>query len=262
MPEPLTLTRHHLTTFLACRRQFQLRFKEAYPWPVRPQDAAQQRALMRGQRFHEMLHRHFLGLPVAAPGGDPLLDEWWQRFIEAGPPPPPGLRLPELSVTVPLGNHLLAGRLDLLILNGDEAHIFDWKTARLPGEAALRATWQTWLYPALVVAAGPALHPQGAPIAPENVSLSYWSVATPGEPVHLPYSAAAHEQTWSQLVALAGEIDAMSRLPGDWPLTEELSICSACRYRVLCGRGFVAPHDGGDRVAEEAPVYRLEPDLP
>jgi hypothetical protein len=262
MPEPLTLTRQHLTTFLACRRQFQLRFREAYPWPVRPQDEAQQRALLRGQQFHEMLHRHFLGLPVAAPGGDPLLEEWWQRFVEAGPSLPPGRRLPELSVTVPLGSYLLAGRLDLLILNGDEAHIVDWKTARLRGEAALRGAWQTWLYPALVVAAGRALHPQGKPIAPENVSLTYWSPATPGEPVHLAYSAAAHEQTWSQLVALAGEIDAISRLPGDWPLTEEFSICSSCRYRVLCGRQFVVPRAAGDRIAEERPDYHLEPDLP
>lgn len=262
MAEPLTLASPHLATFVDCRRQFQLRYRERFPWPARPQDEEQQLAVESGLQFHQMAHRHFLGLPVAPPGSDPLLAEWWQRFLETGPVLPPGLRLPELTITVPLGRHLLAGRIDLLILGDGEAHVFDWKTGPLPDEAALRSDWLTWLYPALVAAAGPALHPGAEPARPEDVSLTYWSAAAPVQTLCLAYDAATHEHVWQQLQAIAAEIDAFDREPGIWPLTRDLSICSACRYRVLCGRQFVPAQPRAIRIAEEPPVYNLEPDLP
>lgn len=259
---PLALTGQHLDTFLACRRRFQLQVEERYPWPAPPEDGERQLAIARGQQFHQMANRHFLGLPVAAPGGDPLLEEWWQQFQETVLPLPPGLALPELTITVPLGRHLLTGRLDLLLLHEGQAQIFDWKTTPLPDEAALRAEWQSLLYPALVVAAGAAIHPAGQPIAPADVTLTYWSPAQPQEPVQLTYSAAAHEQSWQRLLDIAGAIDEARQYPGIWPLTEDLSLCSRCRYRVLCGRQSVTP----DLTAGEADRgllrERLEPYLP
>jgi hypothetical protein len=262
MAEPLTLTSQHLATFLDCRRQFQLRYRQRFPWPARPQDEEQQLAVERGLQFHQMAHRHFLGLPVAPPGADPLLAEWWQRFVATGPVLPPGQRLPELTVTVPLGRRLLSGRIDLLVLGENAAHIFDWKTGPLPDEATLRSDWLTWLYPALVVAAGPALHPSAQPVRPEHISLTYWSAVAPAAPLRLAYDAATHEYVWQQLLAVAAELDDLDREPDIWPLTRELSICSACRYRVLCGRQFVPAQPGASRIAEEPPVYNLEPDLP
>lgn len=262
MAESLTLANLHLETFVACRRQFQLRYREHFPWPARPQDEEQQLAVQRGLQFDQMVQRYFLGLPVAPPGADPLLAGWWQQFRSSGPPLPPGLRLPELTITVPLGAHLLSGRLDLLILNEEGAHIFDWKTGRLPDEETLRASWLTWLYPALVVAAGPALHPTAEPLLPENVSLTFWSAAIPGKPLRLAYDATIHERVWQQLQSVAAEIGALDREQAIWPLTRDLSICSACRYRVLCGRQYVPAQPGASRIAEDPPIYDLEPDLP
>lgn len=262
MPEPLTLTREQLETFMACRRRFQLRYEEQYPWPQAPYDLPLQQALLRGEQFHQMLHRHFLGLPVSVPGDDPMLASWWQRFEEADLDLPDGLHLPELAITVPAGNHLLTGRLDLLVLHDGKAHIFDWKTGRLPSEAALRERWQTWFYPALVAAAGTALHSQRRPVAPADITITYWSPAPPGEPVRLAYSAAAHDQTWRTLLELTTSIGVATRTDGVWPLTPDLDHCARCRYRVLCGRQSVAPQpqSAGERELPAPP--ELEPDLP
>lgn len=258
----LTLTGQHLDTFLTCRRRFQLEVEERYPWPAPPEGGERQLAIARGQQFHQMAHRYFLDLPVAAPGGDPLLQEWWQQFQETVLPLPPGLALPELTIAVPLGRHLLTGRLDMLLLHDGQAQIFDWKTTPLPDEATLQAEWQSLLYPALVVAAGAAIHPEGQPIAPDAVTLTYWSPAQPQEPVQLTYSAAAHEQNWQRLLVIAGEIDAARQEPGDWPLTADLSLCSRCRYRVLCGRQSVAPDSGLGEEDHGLLRERLEPYLP
>jgi hypothetical protein len=259
---PLALTGQLLDTYLGCQRRFQLQVEERYPWPAPPLDGERQQASARGQQFHQMAHRHFLGLPVSAPGGDPLLEQWWQRFQETVLPLPSGRCLPELTVTVPLGRHLLTGRLDLLLFHDGQALIFDWKTTPLPDEASLRAEWQSLLYPTLVVAAGAAIHPEGRPIAPDDLTMIYWSAARPDEAIKLAYSAAAHSQTWQRLLELADEIDAARQNPGIWPLTDDLALCSRCRYRVLCGRQSVAPDTAAGEEDHRLLREPLEPYLP
>jgi hypothetical protein len=262
MPEPLTLTRQQLETFVACRRRFQLRYAEPYPWPQAPHDLLLKQALQRGEQFHRMLHRHFLGLPVSVPGDDALLASWWRRFEEADLDLPTGLHLPELAITVPAGSHLLTGRLDLLVLHDGKAHIFDWKTGKVPGEAALRDRWQTWFYAALVAAAGTALPAQQQPIAPEDITITYWSPLSPVEPVRLAYSAAVHDQTWRTLLELFADIDVATQTAGIWSLTADLALCARCRYRVLCGRQSVAPQTRSAEELELPAPPELEPDLP
>lgn len=261
-PATLTLAGQHLDTFLACRRRFQLQVEEHYPWPAAPQDDKRQQAIARGQQFHQMAQRHFLGLPVTAPGGDPLLEVWWRSFQETMLPLRAGLCLPELTITVPLGRYLLTGRPDLLLLHDGRARIFDWKTARLPDEESLRASWQSLLYPALVVAAGAALYPGSRPITPDDVSLTYWSAAQPEERVELAYSAAVHEQNWQRLLEVAAEIDEARQSPGIWPLTDDLTQCSRCRYRVLCGRQAIAPYQAVEDQDVALLREPLEPYLP
>jgi hypothetical protein len=64
MNETLTLSQHKLKDLLACRRRFQLRYLEQLPWPIEPMYNQAQETRDLGQRFHQILHRHFLGLPV------------------------------------------------------------------------------------------------------------------------------------------------------------------------------------------------------
>jgi hypothetical protein len=190
MEDALTLSQSKLTTFLTCQRRFYLRYRARLPWPEPPLPAEQEAALALGQQFHQLLERHFLGLPVEeALGENGRLRHWWSQFQNQPPDLPSGKRLPEVSLTVPLVSAasgqdsvtsgqdsvtsgqdsgfggrapLLVGRFDLVVLAETPAgqpavHIYDWKTGRPQPLAELRRSWQTKLYLALAAAGGGSL---------------------------------------------------------------------------------------------------------
>jgi hypothetical protein len=240
MDDALTLGQNKLTTFLTCQRRFYLRYRARLPWPEPPLPAEQEEALSLGQQFHQLLERHFLGLPVEeALGENGRLRHWWSQFQNHPPDLPPGKRLPEVSLTVPLGSvtgdrysvigersPMLVGRFDLVVLGETKegapaVHIYDWKTGRPQPLAELRQSWQTRLYLALAAEGGRALFSvtsgqdsvdsdklivKSGQLAPETVELSYWYVNAPDEPRTIGYSQAAHEQNWTELTAVASQI--------------------------------------------------------
>ncbi len=138
MKPTLTLSRAMLDSFRICQRRFQLRYLEAVPWPALSLEPEAEKARDLGSRFHQMLNRHFLCLPVTA-GADiePELDRWWKLFLERQPSLPDGRRYPELTLTIPVAGHFVVGRLDLLIIADGQAHIFDWKTSARPRETEI-----------------------------------------------------------------------------------------------------------------------------
>ena len=235
MDERVTFSRAKLAAFLACQRRFQLRYREQLPWPLAPLDDRGEQARLRGERFHQLLHRHFLNLPIT----DEMVDDktvgrWWQTFKKQGPSLPQGRRFPELSLTVPIGRHLLTGRFDLLILGDKTAHIFDWKTdARPRTEAELAEDFQTRLYLALAVEGSAALE-QG--VDPDHLSLSYWYVNQPDAAVTISYSQQAHNDNWARLSAIVQEIDQQLSTKVILPLTNDLGECARCAYQIYCGR--------------------------
>lgn len=270
-PAALTLSRYKLATFLACQRRFQLRYLQEYPWPSAPQDDEWREAGRRGEQFHRLLQRHFLGLAdEESLAGDRRLREWWHTFCEEGPVLSPGRRLPELDLTVPVGRHRLTGRFDLLVLGEEAVHIYDWKTTAPRTESDLRDDWQTRLYLALAAEGSMALYPGKKSIAPEQVTLTYWFVRAPVERVTFHYDAAAHAENWGEIVALVDRLDSALVQEKIWPLTDDLYICARCRYQVFCGRQQAVAalqqqdtlHPPADDEEEPGPPAGLEPELP
>lgn len=262
----MIFSRYKLTTFLACQRRFQLRYVHEMPWPVEPADEAWREASRRGRIFHRLLHRHFLDLPVDEPVADDLtLQRWWQTFQEQGPSIPFGKRRPEETLTVPIDDHLLSGRFDLLVLSGERAHIFDWKTEGRPrGAAAMRDDWQTVLYLALLVEGGRALWPGGRPLDPKNVDLTYWFVQAPQAVVTIGYSSEAHAQNWQRLTDLVRRIDGRLAEDSVWQLTDDWEECGRCDFQIFCGRQGAPPtaRPAWENEAEETVETPLEPELP
>lgn len=235
MAERLTFSRAKLTAFLACQRRFQLRYREQLPWPLAPLDDKGEQARLRGERFHQLLHRHFLDLPIT----DEMIAgktaaRWWQTFKQQGPSLPAGRRFPELSLTVPIGSHLLTGRFDLLVLGDKETHIFDWKTdARPRDQAELTDDLQTRLYLALAVEGSAALEQA---VDPDHLSLTYWYVNEPAKSVTIAYNRQWHDSNWTDLRALVEEIDQQLSTTVILPLTDDLTECARCAYQIYCGR--------------------------
>ena len=240
----LTLTQAHFYTFRACPRRFYLRYLARVPWPEAPLGTAQEEAYDLGHRFHRRAERHFLGLPDDEEETDPTLRVWWDTFGRQGPPLPAGRRFVEAGLTVPIGNHFLTGRFDLLIVGADgdgqpAAHLFDWKTGDPRPLDRLRAAWQTRVYLAVLAQGGAALAPELADaFAPDRLSLTYWYAADPQQPRVVTYDAATHRRNWAEMERIVAEIDRLTATDTAeaWPLTDDLAECRRCAYQALTGR--------------------------
>lgn len=230
-----TFNRSKLADYLSCQRRYQLRFLEERPWPAAPLAGQEEYARYLGERFHQLLHQHFLGIAVEDNQiGDAELQGWWRRFKEYEPGLPDGDRLPELSLNVSLGTHRLSGRIDLLVLSTESAHVFDWKTTSQPSVISRTGQdLQSKIYLALVVQAGTIL-PQ--PVDPDRLDLTYWYAKDPSNPITVSYSRLKHEQNWQELRAIAAEIANHEPGDGEWLKTADFRQCERCRYQILCGR--------------------------
>ena len=269
MPDRLILSRYRLDTFAACRRRFQLRYLERLAWPAPPRAAGIQLAQQRGQAFHRLLERRFLGLPASPPlaeAADERLASWWRTFQTQGPSLPAGRQLAEYTLTVPIGRHFLTGRFDLLVLTAAGAHIFDWKTEAHPRpEAVLRQDLQTLLYLAMVTEGAAALTPDGV-INPDQVRITYWYAANPIASVTIGYSQQQHEANWRFLTSQVTALESQLASPDPvWPLTDNLAECAICPFQIYCGRQQAgrspAAHVAEDHEPEEDTPPLLEPEL-
>ena len=231
-----SLSRGRLETFRACQRRFQLRYVERLPWPVAPPAESMNRAAQRGQAFHQLLAQHFLGLSLF-PSDDEKVASWWQTFQRFIPNLPDGERLPEVSLTVPVGGQRLTGRFDLVIKSADHLYLYDWKTERKPRSAhLLKEDWQTKLYLFLAVAGSQALG--GKVFRPEQVTLTYWFVEAPNQPITFRYDALEHDRHHQALQGIVEQLEHHLSDDDDkiWPLTDNHSYCQQCAYRIYCGR--------------------------
>jgi hypothetical protein len=228
MDETLTFSFSRLATYLACQRRFQLRYLDKLAWPVPTSDPDREEPILLGQAFHQMMHRHFLGLSVADQlEAKPALRLWWERFVSSGPTLPAGKRLPEITVTAPLlGGHVLTGRFDLVIIDQDKMHLFDWKSDRkILTRSDLKNDLQSRVYLALAAEGASAL---GREVKPEQIALTYWNVNDPEHAILIGYNQAEHDRNWRFLVELAGRIERQ----GHFPLTEDLNECRRCLFQI------------------------------
>lgn len=248
MQDALTLSRSQIQAFLTCPRQFELRYLRQVPWPDRPLPERVATAVSRGRQFHQLLERHFLGLPIDAHTlDDDKLRHWWHDFRNSGLEIPNGhfgavqhkRYLPEHRLTIPAGNHFLLGRFDLLVVGAHDdlpfAHVFDWKTSHPRSAADLYADWQTRLYLAMLAEGGDALLPNNRSLKPENIAITYWYVREPDQPRTIFYDQAKHKDNWADIVQILGAIDDHTARD-EWPLSDSWEPCKGCSYQVYCGR--------------------------
>lgn len=273
MTKRQTLSQYKLANFLACQRRFQLRTLRHLPWPASPLPERTEQLLQQGQDFHQLLERHFLGMPITPSTiPDGRVRQWWQTFATHNPVrnlPKSARFLPETGLTVPLGNHLLYGRFDLLVIGEDGekqpfAHVFDWKTGRPIEAAELNGRWQTRLYLALLAEGGSAFWPQTVQLAPEQINLTYWFVQDAEAPITIGYSAAEHAANWAELQQIATQLDE-AIVQDSWPLTDDWHTCRACAYQIYCGRqevGTAVPELDEAEEPESPNEQLLTPELP
>jgi hypothetical protein len=270
MSESIILSRTKLETFLTCQRRFTLRYRQKMAWPEQPLPLQSERLLQQGKLFHQLIERHFLGVPVEPLVDDDRVRTWWRLFQHSEMAAINGRLLPEHTLTIPLGQHLLTGRFDLLVLEERDGepfvHIFDWKTGHPRQKVALRQDWQTRVYLAMVMEGHAALWENGRTLPASHITLTYWYAQDAQTPITFTYSDAWHTQNWAEMTQTAEAIT--QALAGNqWPLTDNLAACSGCAFQVYCGRQAASssPTSAIDVDAlppeDEASLF-VEPDLP
>ncbi len=252
LPFDLQLSQASLQDFVDCRRRFQLRHVLHQAWPALAVEPAleNERHLQQGEAFHRMIQQHLLGVPAArltqmaeALPADADLARWWRNYTTSAPVRADlaGARHAELVLSASLADYLLLAKYDLVVhAPGQQALIFDWKTARRrPARAWLANRLQTRVYPFVLVEAGAYLN-DGQPIPAEQVEMVYWFADYPDQPERFAYSADLHEENRRYLLALVDEMERLAESEPVWPLTPVLERCRFCVYRSLCDRGLRA----------------------
>jgi len=234
-----------LQDYVECARRFQLRYVERVAWPApqaQPIFEYEQR-LERGQVFHRLVQQQLLGIPEAKlTPADPELHRWWEAYLAARPAALEGRRYIEAGLAATVAGKRLMAQYDLVLLTPHAALIFDWKTSERPQKSGaverLFERMQTRVYRYLLVRAGADLN-SGRPLAPEQVTMTYWFAETPAEPVTFAYNADQFAADKRVLTGVIAEI--CGRDPHAlWELTVEERRCAFCPYRSLCERGVAA----------------------
>jgi PD-(D/E)XK nuclease superfamily len=218
-----------------------------------------QQRLDWGKQFHQLVEQWELGLSVGEDLEKPL-KVWWQAFqgiqgqlqhLGSG-----GLvidRAVELEQTLLVGESVLVGVYDLLLLGELGAEIVDWKTYGRPGDVeGLREDWQTRLYLYLLA--------ENSAIAPENLAMTYWFLGgKQPQSWRLVYDAAQHEAT---KVELQIWLNRLAQWLGDYEqgrpfpqVDRDRELCPTCPFSRRCDRG-----DG--REAGAIDQLELIPEVP
>lgn len=238
LPPDFTLSQSNLQDFADCARRFYLRHVEKRRWPaLQVADVLEnERHQQLGEQFHQLVHQHQLGVPLAALArqaqAEPLAT-WWRNYLEHAPPLA-GQVWSEVTLHCDFAGYRLLAKFDRLMWDGHRARIVDWKTTpHLTPRSTLQRRLQTRIYPLVLAQAGPAW--LGAPLPPEAIEMVYWFPAFPAQAVSFPYSAAQNADNHAHLHALLARLHAADP---QWDLrTENEQHCRFCVYRSLCERG-------------------------
>jgi CRISPR/Cas system-associated exonuclease Cas4 (RecB family) len=259
IPAVFQFTQSNLQDFVDCHRRFQLRYIQQLAWPAIETEPVQEHEseLQRGKQFHHMIHQHLLGVPeerLTAMVQDEDLLHWWQSYlVHTKDLTGCGVSLtknasgsstrcyPEATLSASLSDYRLLAKYDLLIIHPDgQARILDWKTSKQPTSSKrrrlLEMRLQTRLYPYLLSRAGTQFY-QGQSIPPDQIEMTYWFVNFPEHGEHFPYNATHLSEDEHYL---AGLIEQIKHLSGEFPKTSDERRCCFCVYRSLCERGIQA----------------------
>lgn len=241
LPVGFGLSKSNLQDFLDCPRRFQLRYIARQLWPAaraEPQLELERR-LRLGTRFHRLIERHQRGVDADLLKRTIAADEvellsWWRAYQQfALLHDKEGHRFPEYALSAEHAGHRWTAIYDLVVVQPGNVSIFDWKTARrVPARATLETSLQTRLYLSLMATSGVELLGQDSGSC--QLTLVYWYVTQPNDPVLITYSREQHEKDVTFLAELVSTVKRLEQVEV-WPLTDDIRHCQFCPYRSLCG---------------------------
>jgi hypothetical protein len=265
IPDHFNFSQSSLQAFVDCPRLFQLRYIERILWPAPDSEPSldYEHYLQLGSTFHKLVQQYYLGINPTRltlfARNDPLLNLWWENFLEHNPKKDCYLKYTEISLSTPLDKFRLLAKYDLLFVqdtlilpNGNSPMdsspksvddsksfiIFDWKTSKkLPDPNWIASRLQTRVYPYVLAKAGSVLT-GNKPVKPEKIEMVYWFSNSPTNPLTFEYSQSDFDKDEAFFMSLIEEIKTIGT--AEEPKTKNERRCRYCGYRSLCNRGIEA----------------------
>lgn len=262
LPEIFTFSQHNLQDYVDCKYRFYLKYMLGIEWPAIETEPIllQEARIELGNQFHHLVQQYFAGVDAAVLGSSIQSDElaeWWQAFLTLGLLELPGEKFAEKLISIPLADHRLVAKYDLLVRQIDGTYtIYDWKTSlRPPSYTILINRLQSIIYP-FVLQTDISFRVVPADL-PVDIEMIYWFPAHPAEPVQFTYSVNQLDNDREYLLGMVDEISSGSAEL--FEKTTEVKKCAFCRYRSLCDRGISAGNlSDTDGLADVETVFDLD----
>jgi predicted RecB family nuclease len=240
IPDNFIFNQQNLQAYSDCKRRFYLEEVLRLPWLASESEPALEleKLIELGSQFHLLCQQYFSGVPKAdlvQTIEDPVKQFWWGNFEKLCFDPSVPVIQSEKYLLVPIGNHRLAAKIDLLVSTDNKSFmIYDWKTSKnLPKFDYLAKRMQTKVYPLVLYTFLRTLNKHIA-ISPEDIQMIYWYPEFPDFALKFPYTQTRYEAESKELFTLIQDI-----LEGkeEWfVMTSDLKHCNYCRYQSYCNR--------------------------
>ncbi len=194
-------TQQSLSTFDHCPLKFRKRYLENLKWDNFPEESIKKR-LERGNDFHLLAHRYFMGVPTGLEDGNGEygeLKDWIENLESCFPKEPFHVYLPEYKLRMVSERLKLEANFDLVIIKEGAVEIWDWKTN---GGKSLRnnsrtekryaESLQTIVY--MFVLKEQISRMTGKPAECEHITMHYWQPEPPHLLAVIRYSRELHEK--------------------------------------------------------------------
>lgn len=198
--EYFLFTQHSLTTFDNCPLKFRKRYLEGLKWDSFPSEKVK-RSLERGNDFHLLAQRYFMGIPtglVEDRENSKELEQWMESLRRSFPLEPFNRYLPEYKLRMVRGTLKLEANFDLVLLKGDKVEIWDWKTHGGEIKKNLRKlknrltnSLQTMVYLFVLREQLPMIWDREA--ESDRIRMCYWQPQAPHIIAEINYSNEMHE---------------------------------------------------------------------
>ena len=237
LPTTFRFSQSNLQDYLLCPKRFKLRHLQQISWPAQETQYDRENELRQqlGTRFHLLIQRHLTGLPQAEITqniADPILLQWWQNFTHSfGNKFTSGDIFPEFSLVGKIDTSPTVAKFDLIHIEDQHLTIYDWKTnQKAPRRQNFEDKIQTRLYLYLLSKFGTILTED--PIAPENISMTYWFAEHPFQTQTFTYS---EELQRSDEIFLTDLIQSIKQTPEEnFFETPNKKLCRFCPFRSYC----------------------------